>query len=158
MTPWLIDLFADRQLTRLFWMVTLLPVPVWLLAVFFPRHPLLRPFLSPWLFPAIFGGVCLYLLWMLLISNPPPAPPDLRVRSIRRFFVHPLVFVVLWAALQNLNLFAGLAITREAGRLRIHAPIEVLLCWIFAPVGILAFSARIALTQFRGSLLRRHRR
>ena len=67
---------------------------------------------------------------------------DVAARSTRVFLFHPVVFLVLWAHLQMANLFVGTVLLQDARKRRLEIPLELALCWLFAPVAVLVYAAR----------------
>lgn len=153
MPAWLIDLFGSRQLNQTFWALTIAPLPVWIALVFFPQRTLARALAWPWLVPPLLGVAYLFLIWQAWQMGPPRLPADAAARSARAFLFHPIVFLVLWAHLQMANLFVGVALLRDARRRRCAIPVELALCWLFAPVAVVGYTVRLLLrsvwTRFR---------
>lgn len=142
MFTWLIDLFGSRQLNEAFWCLTLLPLPIWVALVFFPRHRITKVIAWPGFMPPILSLFYLYLIWAAWDFGLPRVPVDLAARSTRLFLFHPLIFLVLWAHLQMANLFIAQVLLRDAHAHRMAIPVELALCWLFAPVGVLLYGVR----------------
>jgi hypothetical protein len=142
MPAWLLDLFASRQLNQAFLLINLGAAPFWLALLFAPASPWTRRLVSPFAAPALLSLVYLYVVYLLLTRSGLPALPAGEIKSVRSFIVHPLVFLALWAHLTAVNLFVGAVISQEAVRLRMRVPLELLLCWLFAPAALCLFACR----------------
>ena len=142
MPAWLIDLFGSRQLNQIFWLLTLAPLPIWWALVFFPRHAITKVLAWPWLVPPLLGLAYLALIWKAWHIGPPRLPVDVEAHSARVFLFHPIVFLVLWAHLQMANLFVGLVLRLDARRGRRAIPVELALCWLFAPLAVVLYAVR----------------
>lgn len=142
MPAWLIDLFGSRQINHAFWWLTLAPLPVWIALVVYPHHAWTRRLASPFFVPPLLGLAYAVLLWRLIDFGAPPPPASAAARSTRLFLLHPLVFLVLWAHLQMANLFVAAVLLEDARRHKLRIPGELALCWLFAPLAVLAYTAR----------------
>jgi len=142
MPTWLIDLFGSRQLNEAFWLLTLLPLPIWVALVFFPRHRVTKAMAWPGFMPPILALCYLYLFWKAWTFGLPRVPVDVAARSTRVFLFHPLVFLVLWAHLQMANLLIAQLLLIDARARRLAIPVELALCWLLAPVAVLIYGVR----------------
>lgn len=141
MPAWLIDLFANRQLNQAFLLLLLAPSPVWIAMILFPEHAVTRRLASPLLGPPALALLYFYFFFQLLTHGAPVLDGH-DVRSVRRFLVHPLVFLVLAAHLSTANLYIGTTLYQESRRLQITLTAELILCWLFAPVALFLFAIR----------------
>ena len=150
MSTWLIEAFAAAALTRAFWGVTLMALPVWAVLLFAPRGKLARKLSrQPFWIPSVYGIVLLFLYFQAWEVGLPSLPGGTSYSDSKAFLVHPLILLTVWCKLQILQLFAGLCIHREALRLKTVAPAELVLTWFFGPLGLLVFSLR---SFFHGGL------
>lgn len=141
MPGWLIDLFGSRQVNETFMALTLAPLPIWIALVFLPNKPWTRWISSPFLAPPVLGVVYLFLIWKLYTIGVPSAPDPVH-KSVRAFLKHPMVFLVLWAHLQMANLFVAVVLREDARPRRIKIPLEMALCWLFAPLAVVIYTGR----------------
>ncbi len=141
MPGWLIDLFGSRQVNDTFLMLTLAPLPIWFALVFLPNKRWTRWISSPFLAPPLLGIVYLALIWKLFDLGVPNAPEPAH-KSVRGFLRHPLVFLVLWSHLQMGNLFVAVVLREDARLRRLRIPVELALCWLFAPLAVVIYTMR----------------
>jgi hypothetical protein len=141
MPGWLIDLFGSRQVNEAFLFITLAPLPIWFALVFLPNKRWTRWISSPFLAPPLLGVLYLVLVWNLFDLGAPGAP-DVAHKSVRGFLRHPLVFLVLWAHLQMANLFVAVVLREDARLRRMAIPVELALCWLFAPLAVVIYTVR----------------
>lgn len=141
MPGWLIDWFGSRLLNDTFWLLTLAPLPAWCALVFFPNHRWTKRLASPFLAPPLLGLVYFYLVWKLTTLGS-PTPGAATMRGVRGYLGHPVVFLVLWAHLQTANLFVGTVLLEDARRRRLSIPLELALCWLFAPAAVVFYAVR----------------
>lgn len=153
MPGWLIDLFGSRQINHTFLVLTLTPLPIWFGLVFLPNKRWTRWISSPFLLPPILGLVYLFLVWKLFQIGAPDAPEPAQ-QSVRGFLKHPLVFLVLWAHLQMGNLFVAAVMREDARRQRLSIPVELSLCWLFAPLAVVIYTARRLIRRLPASMQR----
>lgn len=151
MPGWIIEWFASEQLTRLFWLITLAGAPFWLLMIFLPGKPVTRGLCSPFLAPSLFSLGLVYLYVQLWDLGLPGAPSGLGYRDQADVASHPMVMLILWLHLQILNLFLGETLFADARKRKLRIPVELIICWLFGPLGLLAYGARIAVMKpFKG--------
>lgn len=143
MPGWIIEWFASEQLTQLFWIITLAGAPFWLMMILLPGKPMTRRLCSPFLAPPLFTLGLIYLYFQLWDLGLPSAPTGLDYSEQAAVAGHPLVLLILWLHAQILNLFLGETIFADARKRKMRIPIEVALCWIFGPVGLLVYGLRL---------------
>jgi len=146
MPGWLIEWFANDTLNQLFWIISLAGSPFWVLMLFAPRQKLTRHLCSPLVGPVILGGGLIYLYAQLWELGLPAAPTAMAYQESARLVDHPIVLLILWLHVQALNLFLGEWIYADAQRRKKWVPLELLLCWVFGPVGLIVYTARLAIT------------
>ena len=145
MSQWVLDTFGRQQFNEAFWIISLIPGPVWIMLMFMPDNRITRRLVSPWVFPPILGIVYLYFVYLLFAHGLPTTPEDVSMKEVRRFVIHPLVFLVLWSHLMITDLFVGMRMFEDARRRNIYVPIELFICWFFAPVALMLYAGRRAL-------------
>jgi len=145
MSQWALDTFGRQQFNEAFWIISLIPGPVWIMLMFMPDNRITRLLISPWIFPAFLGIVYLYFVYLLFTYGPPTTPDNVSMKEVRRFVIHPLVFLVLWSHLMITDLFVGMRMYEDARKLRIHVPFELFICWFFAPIALMLYAIRRAL-------------
>lgn len=146
MPAWLINIFGAREINDLFLLLTIGPLPVWIGLVVFPNEKWTRMISSPFVVPPLMSLAYVFLLWKTWELGG-PAAPETMVKSVRGFIEHPLIFLVLWAHLQMANLFVGMVLLQDARRNGLSVRVELALCWIFAPVGVLIYTIRRFIRQ-----------
>jgi len=139
----MIELFGGAQISRAFWTMNLVVLPFWAAMIFFPRQRWVEWLCHPFLAPAVLGVVYLYVVYLLVTVTGVPPLSGLEVRALRDFVNHPLVFLVVWAHYLAVDLFLGMVLYRDACRRKMWIPIELILCWILGPVGLLAYVLRL---------------
>lgn len=143
MPAWLIETFASVMLTRVFWFVTLMTVPVWIGMIFFPKKDIVRsvcrPLGAPLAFVFVWGYLC-YKAWVLGL----PTPTGTSFTENRDLAAHPMVFLAGWCQLQVLQVFLGTWVYQDSLRRKLFVPAELLACWIFGPLGLLFYGLRAA--------------
>lgn len=139
----MVEAFGGAQLNRAFWMMNLVVFPFWAGMILFPRNRLVWRFCHPFLVPAALGLVYIYAVYLLISVTGIPPLAGLEVKAMRDFMNHPLVFLVIWAHYLAIDLFLGMSIYRDASARRLQVPVELLLCWIFGPVGLVVYVARL---------------
>ena len=96
MLQWALDTFGRQQFNEAFWIISLIPGPVWIMLMFIPDNRITRRLISPWVLPNPPGGsVYLYFVYLLFTYWPPSPPDNVSIREVRRFVIHPLVFLAL---------------------------------------------------------------
>jgi hypothetical protein len=155
MPAWLIEIFAEARLTLLFWVTTLLPVPLWLLMIFMPRAPATRLLANPFWYPLLLCPAVAFLYYLLLTVSLPEVPDGLRFADARALLAHPIVFLIVWTKLQVLHLFLGATLYHHANRQGLRTPVVLLLTWLTGPVGLLVYALRLLVhTLRRGGSIR----
>jgi hypothetical protein len=143
MPVWVIELFGNAELNRAFWMMNFAVMPFWALMIFLPRQRWVQTLSNPFFVPVLFGLVYLYAIYLLVNITGVPPLAGLEVRAMRKFVDHPLVFLVVWAHYLAVDLFLGMTIFQDATRRKILVPLELLLCWVLGPLGLLAYVLRL---------------
>lgn len=141
MSDWLINIFGSREVNEVFLLLTFGPLPFWVGIVLYPNEKWTRLISSPFFIPTILSVIYLFLVWKAWEIGGPNAP-ETQVKSVRGFIEHPLIFLVLWAHLQMANLFVGTVLLQDARKNKLSIRVELALCWIFAPLAVLAYSIR----------------
>lgn len=147
MPGWIIEWFASEQLTQLFWIITLAGSPFWLMMILLPGKPMARRLCSPFLAPSLLSIGLIYLYYQLWQLGLPSAPSGLDYSDQAAVAAHPLVLLILWLQVQTLNLFLGETLFVDACKRKIAIPIELALCWLLGPVGLIVYGLRLMLTK-----------
>ncbi len=142
MPAWMIDRFGSQQLENAFLWITLIPLPAWILLIFFGGHPWARRICHPLVLPLLPIPVWAYVLYQV-IGFGTPTISGTGYFHVRGFLSHPLIFLVLWAHLQVVNLFVGTVIHREGLRSNTNVTLEVVLSWIMAPLALAVCALRV---------------
>jgi len=145
MSQWMLDTFGSRQFNEAFWIISLIPGPVWIMLILMPDNRVTRLLVSPFILPAILGVVYLYFIYLLFTYGPPNTPDNVSMKEVRRFVIHPLVFLVLWSHLMITDLFVGMRMYEDARHRGFHVPVELFICWFFAPVALMLYAFRRSL-------------
>jgi hypothetical protein len=143
MPVWVVELFGEGQINRAFWTMNAVVMPFWVLMICLPNRKWVQQISNPFLVPTLLGGIYLYAIYLLVTVTGVPALAGLEVRALRNFINHPLVFLVIWAHYLAVDLFLGMSLFRDATRRKIWIPLELLLCWVFGPLGLVAYSLRL---------------
>lgn len=143
MPVWLIELFGSAQLNRAFWTMNLMVLPFWTAMIMFPRHAWVQRISHPFFVPAVLGAIYVYAIYLLVTMTGVPPLAGLEVKAMRDFVNHPLVFLVVWAHYLAVDLFLGMVIYRDATKQKILVPVELLLCWVLGPLGLMAYVLRL---------------
>lgn len=121
----------------LFTLINLLPMPVWLGMLLFPRRRFTeRLVMAYWPFMAL-GGVYALLLLGAFASG--AVGVDLSFAALRQAISMEWAFLAVWAHIVTFNLFVGVWIFRDAKYWGISPPIYLLVTLFFGPVGLLAY-------------------
>ena len=142
MSQWALDTFGRQQFNEAFWIISLIPGPVWIMLMFMPDNRTTRLLVSPWILPALLGIVYLYFVFLLFAHGLPATPENVSMKEVRRFVIHPLVFLVLWSHLMIADLFIGMRMYEDARRRKIYVPFELFICWFFALIALMLYSVR----------------
>lgn len=148
MPVWMIETFGSAKLDNGFWVMTLLPIPLWAVMLFFPRAHWARKVASPWLVPVFLAFVQAYFLYQLW-SVGMPVITGADFKATHKFFEHPMVFLALWSQLQVLHLFLGTILFQESGRKGFRVPVELVLCWMFGALVLPIFVVRRTMADAR---------
>lgn len=117
-----------------FGLITVLPLPVWLLMLLFPAHPLTRRTITgPWPF-VVLGAVHAVVLAFALSTAPAVTRPDLQ-----QAFASGAGFLAVWAHLRALDLFVGVWMFRDARFWRVDARPYVAAAIFLAPPALAAY-------------------
>lgn len=143
MPVWIVELFGNAQLNRAFWLMNMLVLPFWAAMVFLPGRSWVRHLAHPFFVPTLLGLLYVYALYRLITVTGVPPLAGLEVKALRKFVDHPLVFLVVWAHYLAVDLFLGMSIFRDARSRNMKVPVELVLCWIFGPLGLVAYVARL---------------
>lgn len=148
MKTWLVEVFANGQLNRLFWLTTACSAPFWVMMIGFPQTSWTRRLCRLWLAPPLLGAAYVYLLYLAYTITGVPEVQDVEMKTVRRFWGHPILFIALWMHRMALDLFVGTWIY-QFGRVRgWNVRVELALVWIAGPAGVAAFAARYWIMLF----------
>ncbi|GHB97990.1 ABA4-like family protein [Cerasicoccus arenae] len=147
MPNWFIEWYASEALTQLFWIITLAGAPFWLMMILLPSNPHTRRLCSPFLAPPLFSLGLIYLYYQLWTVGLPDAPTGLTYSDQASVATHPVVLLILWLHTQILNLFLGETLFADARRHKLAIPVELIFCWFFGPIGLLAYGLRLLVTK-----------
>ena len=143
MPVWIVELFGNTQLNRAFWTLNLLVMPFWCAMIFVPHNRIVKKVCHPFGVPVLFSCVYFYVLYLLVTVTGVPPLVGFELKALRKFVNHPLVFLVVWTHYLSVDLFLGMTIYRDSIRREIRIPLELLLCWVFGPIGLLAYGCRV---------------
>ncbi len=142
MAIWLVEYFGSRELNTLFWIATASSAPFWLLMLLAPRSRATAALCRLWLAPPLLGVFYLYLFYLANDVTGLPRLEGVEMKSVRRFWAHPILFIALWMHRLAMDLFVGIWISRF-GRFRgWEVRVELVLVWLLGPVGALVFAGR----------------
>lgn len=148
MPTWMIEAFGSAQLNRAFWLILLIPLPAWITMIAWGSHSVVYKTAHPLVLPLIAVPTWIYLLYQLIVVFGVPGITDAGFQGVRDFITHPVVFLVLLAQLQVVNLFVGVVIYREGYKARINVSGELILCWILAPLALVVCALRLGHRKF----------
>ena len=155
MQVWILETFANKELNRLFWLATASSAPIWIMMLFFPRAKISRQVCQLWTAPPVLGLFYLYLLHLAYDVTGLPTLDDVEMKSVRRFWGHPILFIALWMHRLAMDLFVGIWIFRF-GRFRgWNVSIELLLVWLAGPLGAFVFAIRYWIALIRTKIGKR---
>lgn len=143
MPVWIVELFGGVQINRAFLIMNALVMPFWMVMILRPRDRWAYRLSNPFLVPAVFGLVYVYALYLLVTVTGVPPLAGIEVGALRKFINHPLIFLVIWAHYLAVDLFLGMVLYRDATRRNMRVPGELILCWIFGPLGLVVYVARL---------------
>lgn len=153
MNIWLIEFFGNKELNTLFWIATGSSAPFWILMICFPRAVVTRAVCRLWLAPPLLGVLYLYLLYLANDLTGLPKLEGVEMKNVRRFWAHPILFIALWMHRLAMDLFVGIWISRFARFRTWEVRFELLLVWLFGPIGAMVFAVRYwvatVLSKFR---------
>ena len=147
MSQWMLDNLGARQFNEAFWIISLIPGPVWIMLILLPDNRITRRLASPFVLPALLGVVYLYFVYLLFTYGPPQTPERASMREVRRFVIHPIAFLVLWSHLMITDLFVGMRLYEDARRRGFHIPAELFICWFLAPIALMIYGIRRSLRR-----------
>lgn len=142
MPVWLLEIFGNRALNQLFWLATAVSAPFWLLMIGFPHARVTRLVCRQWLAPPLLGLFYGYLFYLAYRITGLPELEDVGMKSVRRFWGHPILFIALWMHRLTMDLFVGIWIHRFAEGRRWDVRLELILVWIGGPIGAFVFALR----------------
>lgn len=142
MTVWLVEYFGNKELNTLFWIATASSAPFWMLMLFAPRSQATAVICRLWLAPPLLGVFYLYLFYLANDVTGLPRLDGVEMKSVRRFWAHPILFIALWMHRLAMDLFVGIWISRFARFRSWDVRIELLLVWLLGPIGVMVFAAR----------------
>ncbi len=146
MPVWLVELFGEAQINRAFLIMNALVMPFWLAMILRPRDRWVYRMANPFLVPVAFGLVYVYALYLLVTVTGVPPLAGVEVGALRSFINHPLIFLVIWAHYLAVDLFLGMTLFRDAARRNMRIPAELVLCWVFGPLGLVVYVVRLAVS------------
>lgn len=121
----------------LFGLINLLPLPVWVMMLLFPRHPLTqRLVLSPWPFVVLAAVYALLLAGAAFVS---PAAWGWSLPALQGLMASDAGFLAVWAHLLTLDLFAGVWLFRDAKYWGINPGLFLLATLLAGPLGLGAY-------------------
>jgi len=139
----MIDRFGSKQLENAFLWITLVPIPAWILLLGFGQRRWMRTLGHPLILPLLPIPLWAYVFYQVVIVFGAPGVSGVGYFDARGFLSHPLIFLVLWAHLQVVNLFVGTVILREGLRSGTNVKLEVLLAWLMAPLALAVCAIRV---------------
>lgn len=149
MPGWTIELLAGERITRAFWIILALPAPFWLAVIFFPSARAVRHICQPLVAPTILVFALLYLYYQAWDLGGFVWPGGIGYTEAQSVVLHPMGFLILWCQIQIMHLFLGLVIYQHASRLGLRIPVELIVCWVLGPVGLLAYLGRMLVYRLR---------
>ncbi|MDQ8205276.1 abscisic acid-deficient protein Aba4 family protein [Pelagicoccus sp. SDUM812003] len=152
MKVWLVEFFGSRELNYLFWVATLATTPFWLLMLFWPKSRAARWLCQLWVGPPLLGVFYLYLLYLADDLTGLPVLDGVEMKSVRRYWAHPILFIALWMHRLAVDLFVGIWIARFGRARNWEVRGELVLVWLAGPIGMLVFAGRYWLARIRGRL------
>ena len=150
MPAWLLKSFGNEQLTLLFWVVTLLPMPLWGMMVGFPRHRATHLLASALRYPMLLFPGLIYLYSLSLRIGMPVALSGWQYSEVEKFLTHPIIFITIWAQLQLLHLILGIVIYRDAEGRGLRVPVSLLSTLAGGPVGLGVYALRLLVHRLAG--------
>ena len=152
MNVWLVEFFGSRELNTLFWIATASSAPFWILMIACPQAAITRAVCRLWLAPPLLGLFYLYLLYLTNDITGIPKLQGVEMKNVRRFWAHPILFIALWMHRLAMDLFVGIWIARFARLQAWEVRIELLLVWLFGPIGAMVFAVRYWVATLLGKL------
>lgn len=146
MPTWIVETFGHGDLSRALWLISGMTVPFWLAMLFFSGNRLVQHLCHPLLFPTLLCGIQLYLYWIAW-STGLPELDGYDYQSVRPLVRHPLIFLSLWCHIMILNFFLGTVLFREANRLKMRIPVELVLAWALGPIALPVYAVHLALVR-----------
>jgi hypothetical protein len=142
MSIWLVEFFGEARLNLLFWIITGSTAPFWVLMIFFGHVKWVKGLCHPWLIPPLLGGLHIYTLYLLFTITSGPEIPEASMRGVREFWMHPFLFLSLWAHRMILDLFCGMMLNRTKEGEGLIGKLSLFLIWVFGPIGLMVFAVR----------------
>jgi hypothetical protein len=143
MPVWMIEYFGRQQLDQLLWLLLFMTAPAWLAMLLLPGNRTVRRIASPFILPLLYLPVLVYLVATFhdkALLPPPPAGADFR--AFKGLVVHPVAILIVLCTVQIAFLAIGTLIYQQACRLKIRAPVEILLAWLSGPLALAPFAIR----------------
>ncbi|MCB1120535.1 MAG: DUF4281 domain-containing protein [Verrucomicrobiae bacterium] len=142
MPVWIVEFFGEAKLNQLFWIITGSTAPFWILMIFFGRVRWVKQLCHPWLIPPLLGALYIYTVYLVFTITRSPEVPEATMRGVRAFWMHPFLFLSLWAHRMILDLFCGMMLNRTQEGEGPTGKFSLLLIWIFGPIGLMVFALR----------------
>lgn len=143
MPVWIVEVFGSAQLNRAFVAMILVVLPFCVAMIVAPSNRWVWRMSYPFMVPAAVSLIYVYAVYLLVTVTGVPPLAGLEMGALRRFVNHPLIFLVVWAHYLAIDLFVGMSIYRDAAARKIRVPVELILCWLLGPIGLLAYVGRL---------------
>lgn len=148
MPVWLLEIFGNKELNRLFWAVTLSTAPIWILMLVFPKSKAAKFFCREWIAPPMMGLAYLYFFYLAQDITGLPQINNVEMTSVRKFWSHPILFIALWMHRMAIDLFVGISMYRIGRYKKREIRVELVLTWLLGPVGMIIFAIRYWIAEF----------
>ncbi len=145
MPAWIIEMFAEEDLTLMWWVITCMPLPVWVLMIVLPHGNLTRKLANPFFYPLLLCPVVAFLYHLLIDVGIPSMPQGWRFTQSKEFITHPLVLMIFWAKLQIMHLFLGITLYRDARQRKMLIPVTLIVAWFSGPLALMLYALRLIL-------------
>ena len=142
MPVWIVEYFGETKLNGLFWLITGSTAPFWVLMIFFGQVKWVKGPCHPWLIPPLLGSLYIYTMYLLFTVTHMPDAPEVSMMGMREFWMHPFLFLSLWAHRMILDLFCGMMLNRAKEGEGITGKLSLLLVWLLGPIGLMVFAVR----------------
>jgi hypothetical protein len=84
----------------------------------------------------------IYIVYLLFTITSAPEVPEASMHGVREFWMHPFLFLSLWAHRMILDLFCGKVLNRTDEGRGVAGKVSLLLVWILGPIGLMIFAVR----------------